>query len=300
MNTITLPWLAGEKFLELACASPHVGDYPVGLIPDAIRILVSERCDDPYVRGRDIEHLMKETMLREVPHIRERHKVLCDALDLQPKDLPGAPAVPWDFVELPEGGIGIQGVVQWYGGSLVPCWLYSSHAVMEDANGLRIVAGRLRDKPIDQHNDFMHEWLHAAVAPVPAFVQSYQLDDAKRVMYASSATNELGDDAICGLVGYAIPEVVVAYLAGEMRETETGLPVLETPRMIGLFLEFAQDLAHGQGFSDVTDIFRAEGLSQKTRLHLVGACMEALTRYRGRFLTNPTPILADFNTAMTA
>lgn len=250
----TLPWLQGS--------------FLVRLVSRGIRILVSEQCDDAEKVGREIEQDLTTALEMYIPAVLERYDSIKYESGVSfPKTL-GPMQVAWNIVELPEGGLGTDREASGPSWLLVPCRAYVSHAVLwhkREEEEISIVTARVFGKPWDARNDFLHEYLHAAVAPIPLYVQAWHRGEAQ-------------DDL--SFMSYAIPEIVVSFLADEQRQNETGLPVLETYEALEKFLHLAARTLGDYGFESVRAYYDKCGLTAEMKRQLAASCMRALVLYK--------------------
>jgi len=160
---------------------------------------------------------------------------------------------PWVLYYSREGGVGPidltatpECVVRGY----KPCSSMTNHGLawQRDAGKYAtwLVTSRKPGRTWDWDSDIGHESAHAAFAPVPLFTQ---LVESSSVPIADLTTGEGAlTGAQLGRIGYPFSELAVVAVRGEPRQTDTHLPVLETPETLIGLLEVATDLVPHAGF----------------------------------------------------
>ena len=146
-----------------------------------------------------------------------------------------------------------QGWLLWAGtpdaAHVVPCPSMPNHGTWIDLYGRSwIITAPKLGAEWDDASDGRHEWAHAWFAPVPPFAQ---LSGAKALTRLCGVNgSELDFEAVAALLYFAC-EAIVCGLVTESRETETGLPVAETPHVLRAALTAWHGLLPGAGFDRV-------------------------------------------------
>ncbi|OGG73077.1 hypothetical protein A3A38_04250 [Candidatus Kaiserbacteria bacterium RIFCSPLOWO2_01_FULL_53_17] len=308
LHDAQLPWIA-ERMKRTGNISrifkgklPAPSGQPVDFIPRYIEFFVSEQLtakskDEPFAV---INYFLK-TLQSDLPRVAKRLDELRKKTGLSTQEIKAAArnaSAPWYIVELSKGGLGTNGMATGRAWTMVPCRFYISHGVLWDKNAMTgnkiaLVTARLPGKPFDTQDDVVHELLHASIASIPIYVQSWQIQlntDAQHLEVRS--VEKLGEHHL-GWMTYAIPELVVAYLGNEKRTNKTGLPVLETKDMLTNFFKLSSMVMPRFGFAEAKRLFDSEGFTPATHRALVSSCIRALGIY-DKILSSPTPPLEYF------
>jgi hypothetical protein len=144
---------------------------------------------------------------------------------------------------------------------LIPCSAVKHHGVAwrraEDGE-LKVWLASARRKGSEDWDwmaDIGHEVCHASFAPVPLSAQP-STEAINADISLVNSLDELQPQHI-QKIAYTKPEIVATVIRGEYRDTETGLPSLETKKELNAFLEICNYLYPDSGFSFALQSFAA-------------------------------------------
>ena len=109
-----------------------------------------------------------------------------------------------------------------------------------------LVTSRKPGETWDWDSDIGHKSAHAAFAPVPLFTQLVESDSVPMAQLTAGPKTLTGGQL--GRIVDPFSELAVVSVRGEPRQTDTHLPVLETPAMLMGLLEVAIGLVPHAGF----------------------------------------------------
>jgi hypothetical protein len=151
---------------------------------------------------------------------------------------------------------------------LIPCSAVKHHGVAwrRSADGVeRVWLASARAKGAvdwDWMADVGHEVCHASFAPVPLWAQPAQ-DGVCADLALVKRVEDLQPQHL-QKIAYTNPEIVATVIRGECRDTETGLPGVETRKELVAFLEICHQLHPEIGFSYISDFLLSSKLDKQS------------------------------------
>ena len=164
-------------------------------------------------------------------------------------------AQPWALYLSGDGGLGnaLNGVATECSRGVIPCSTMRNHGVAWECNGnavsVWLATARKEGQAWDWESDIGHESAHAAFAPVPLFVQSEPL-----TLSLLAGIGDLQPGHIARIC-YLLSEIAVVSIRGEVRETETHLPIADRDELFAL-LSLCHELDPSAGFERATEAAR--------------------------------------------
>ena len=234
-----------------ALFNSEIGDQAGRYLPAAITLFYDPEIREPVVwdfLGKSARYLSYELQRRAA-----RTGTLCSGCFMSETELEALltsrrDVQPWALYYSVDGGLGpmkregsdVQGVV--------PCSSMQNHGVAwENYQGevrIWLATARKPGQDWDWDSDLGHESAHAAFAPVPLFVQPGS--DGPIPLSRVSSARELEPGHIARIC-YLFSELAVVAVRGEIRPTETSLPIEERAEMFAL-LALCEELIPGHGF----------------------------------------------------
>jgi hypothetical protein len=162
---------------------------------------------------------------------------------------------PWMLYYSEHGGLGDVGSGTDLSGKagLIPCSSVPNHGVAwckDDSGDVTVwlaSARRLGSIDWDWDADVGHEVCHASFAPVPLWAQTFV--PTEELSLATLRRIDDLDERHVRRLAYIHPEILVAVIRGERRETETGLAGIATREELEAFLEICDKLTPAIGFN---------------------------------------------------
>jgi hypothetical protein len=158
---------------------------------------------------------------------------------------------PWYLYDAPSG-LGGTPLASYETGvpyGVIPCSTMTNHGVAWwQHGGQRVVAIVTSPKPgalWDADSDIGHESAHATFGNIPLFTQALHVDAEQT--YLQDSRSAPGCQALARAC-YALVETAVICVRGELRDTDTGLPVLADREEVQRLLDLAQALFPSLGF----------------------------------------------------
>jgi hypothetical protein len=135
---------------------------------------------------------------------------------------------------------------------VVPCFRMQNHGVAWQTNGsddnlIWLATSRRRGKDWDWDSDIGHESSHAAFAPVPLFTLPAEELTPSNALVSARVNEGLSEKHLASIC-YLCCELSVVAVRGERRDTDTGLPVLQTSEELPALLAICHDLMPALGF----------------------------------------------------
>lgn len=183
-------------------------------------------------------------------------------------------AQPWVIYNSHQGGLRLS-----EGGSITPCTTMSNHAIAWNRNRTYLVTARKYREKLDLDSDISHESAHALLGGLPFFAHQIGAQ-VWNTSLPSSATNVSA--AQTAKIWYGLCEIAATTMIGEIRETETSLPVVETWQDLEQFVSVMSELLPSKGFGVIdpsSDNFRYQIGAAAIR------CMPHLAQFVNRFNT---------------
>ena len=142
---------------------------------------------------------------------------------------------------------------------VVPCFRMQNHGVAwrtngSEGNSIWLATSRRPGEGWDWDSDIGHESSHAAFAPVPLFTLPAEELTPSNGLASVRATEGLSPKHLASIC-YLCCELSVVAVRGERRDTETGLPVLQTSEELPVLLAICHDLMPALGFDRALDAF---------------------------------------------
>lgn len=146
---------------------------------------------------------------------------------------------------------------------VVPCSSMPNHGVAwwEVSAGrteVSLCTSRRQGADWDWESDIGHESAHAAFAPIPLFAQGVS-NSAEVVSFADAADPRAATPAHVARLCYALSELAVVLVRGELRPSASGLPVWEEPEEVLGALSLAALVFDGAGFERSRELFESWG-----------------------------------------
>lgn len=142
---------------------------------------------------------------------------------------------------------------------VVPCFRMQNHGVAWRTNGsddnlIWLATSRRPGEDWDWESDIGHESSHAAFAPVPLFTLPAEELTPSNALVSAGVKDGLSEKHLASIC-YLCSELAVVAVRGERRDTETGLPVLQTSEELPALLAICHDLMPALGFDRALEAF---------------------------------------------
>jgi hypothetical protein len=156
-------------------------------------------------------------------------------------------AQPWVLVLANDGGLPVleTSSVGDRATGLICCYSMTNHGVgwrTDDHGQVEgwLATGRKPAKEWDWDSDVGHESAHAAFASVPLFTQT--IAGGQPPISIQSATSDSLTDQQFAMMCYMFSEISVSAVRGELRETQTGLPVIDDRRELETLFRLSEEI----------------------------------------------------------